>query len=214
LHGGIEEKRPSKSLLQSIVQFVQSSMNVKELEHIFQLHVSRAQTRIQGLTAVNQMLKLCSFGSVRHQLLRSLNRPFSDGGHYLDNIQTCGEKLTHAVTEAFCALFDQITNIIRDPNADLTSRLLALNICGMTFHDYDTYLLNKVKIFPLLRQIVSEKPKPLPTTISETTIAVVEKTAIKLASESKTETREKEKDEEKTRSESLVVENRVVDVTA
>lgn len=159
MHSRLEEKRPPNSLLQTIVQFVQSSISVKELERIFRLHVSRAKARIQGLNFFHQMLTICSFGSVRQQVLNCIGRPLYDGGHYLDNVQTCGKELAQTVAEAFSALFDQMTNIIRDPSIDAVSRLLALNVCGMAFQEYDTHLLIKAKIFSLLRQIMSEKPK-------------------------------------------------------
>jgi hypothetical protein len=150
---------PPRSPLQGVISFVMSTLSVKELERIFKLHTARARSRVQGLHYLQQLLSACSFGSVRHQVLGSLGKPLAtmEGGHYLDNIQTCGEELSHQVSEAFVGLFERMTALLSDATLDLTSRLLALNICGLSYQHFDVQLLMRARVFPLLRQIIAER---------------------------------------------------------
>eukprot|EP00029_Vermamoeba_vermiformis_P008050 TRINITY_DN365_c0_g1_i7.p1 TRINITY_DN365_c0_g1~~TRINITY_DN365_c0_g1_i7.p1 ORF type:complete len:4455 (+),score=2004.27 TRINITY_DN365_c0_g1_i7:138-13502(+) len=186
---------PPRSPLQGVISFVMSALSVKELERIFKLHTTRARSRVQGLHYLQQLLSACSFGSVRHQVLGSLGKPLAttEGGHYLDNIQTCGEELSHQVSEAFVGLFERMTALLSDATLDLTSRLLALNICGLSYQHFDVQLLMRARVFPLLRQIIAER---LAMSTSTTVRVRLSDEEVNMAGSGGIELKEKQEEEE------------------
>jgi hypothetical protein len=106
---------------------------------------------------LTETLRICSFGSVRHSLLQEMRQPLVDGGHYLDNIQTCGKRFTQIVTEFFGVLLHKLSDIISNPSSeDIVSRLLALNIYGMAFQHYDASLLMKNKAISHLHETITQ----------------------------------------------------------
>lgn len=147
---------PPRSPLHAVASFVQSSLSTQELEELLRVHVERAKSRVEGLQYYRQILCLVSFHSTRHQVLGSLGSPFSAGGHYLENIPTCGLELTTQVANAFYPVFEEIVKILGNKNADNGSKLLALIICGVAYHESDVDLLRTAKIFPLLQNIITE----------------------------------------------------------
>jgi hypothetical protein len=129
-------------------------MNVNDLEDIIKRHLLRAKDRIYGLVYLTETLRICSFSSVRHCLLHEMKHPLIDGGHYLDNIQTCGKRFTEAVTKVFSELFNELSGIIKDHSSDIVSRLLALNIYGMAFQQSDASLFTKNNIISSLHETI------------------------------------------------------------
>jgi hypothetical protein len=147
--------------LQGVVSFVSSSVvSVRELERIVRLHISRAKGRVAGMNHLAQLLNTVSFAVTRQQAIGSIGRPLREGGHYLDAISACGELLAQTVSESFGKLFELLTSLVSNNDVDPTSRLLALNLCGLSFAPSDVGLLQKSRIFPLLQKLVSDRPVP------------------------------------------------------
>ena len=150
-----KQKLP-RSPLPAVTSFVKSDLSVDEMKKAVEIQSERAKIRNSGLTFLIQLLKFASFGSARHLLLSSLKSTLSHSSHYLINIETCGKSLTQQIFLSFVSLFDVLTNYLKDPSFDVTSRLLALDVCSLSFEDFDAQLLYKSNIFPILQQIVHE----------------------------------------------------------
>jgi hypothetical protein len=149
--------------LQAIVSFTQiPNISVKELEGLIRVHMARAQTRVQGLLSLNQVLAMCSFGLVRHQMLGSISRPLVGGTHFMDAITSCGYKLALDVDQAFSYLFQELVKTFSSPQNDPTSRMLGLGICRMSFLDSNVNLLQNTRVFQILCDIVSETDQDVP----------------------------------------------------
>lgn len=113
--GGFRKSAPKpQSPLHAVSSFVQSPLSTQELEQLIIKHGSRANSRIQGFQYFHQLLSMVSYSCARHQLLSCLGPPISNGGHYLDNIPTCGPDLTTRVVSSFTLLFEDIIKILRD----------------------------------------------------------------------------------------------------
>lgn len=77
---GILETR-HRTPLHAIVAFVESDLQIADLESAVGTRAERAKARIEGLTAINQLLEMQNsaicLGSVRHLLLGVLGRPLA-----------------------------------------------------------------------------------------------------------------------------------------
>ncbi len=94
----------------------------------------------------------------------TLRLPLRDGGHYLVNIEACGESMRKQVCDAFRDLFGRIVAVAGNASRDPLSRLLAVRVCTMTFLDQDVSTLMtpseiKCSVFELLQQVLLE-PSP------------------------------------------------------
>jgi len=153
-----KHEAPPSSPLQGIVSFSENpAVSVKELERFIRVQIGRGKLRVEGLNDLHQVLRLCSFGSVRHQILGAIGKPISAGGHFLEGVTTCGYELTASIEHAFGLLFEELVRTLGSTAYDPTSRLLALGICGLAFRDSDATLLQKTRIFPILCDIFAEK---------------------------------------------------------
>jgi hypothetical protein len=94
---------------------------------------------------------------VRQQILGSIRKPLKGGGHFLNDISTCGHQLSLKVEHEFSILFEQLINILRLPTNDPISRILSLGITGLSFRSSDVQLLQNTELFQLLCDNVSEK---------------------------------------------------------
>lgn len=161
-----------KTAVDSVLSFVDGSANnVRDFEKHARLHASRAVAREKGLKTLSTLLESFGdrcFGSLQHQLLSSLRLPLRDGGHYLDNIQACGEALRKRVCDAFKGLFSRVVDLAANSKRDPVSRLLAMRICTMTFLEQDVAVLMKpssidLSVFELLQRVLLESaPEPEP----------------------------------------------------
>jgi len=148
------DEPPPTSPIQGVVAFTTNqSITVKDWERVLRVQATRAKSREQGLIYLRNLLSLCHFAAPRHQLLGSLSV-----SHYLDGIQSSGQSLTSRVTDLFGELFISLAGIVNDTSLDYTSRLLALNVCAISYTENDALLLSKADIFQLLHNIMSEKP--------------------------------------------------------
>lgn len=102
--------------------------------------------------------------SPRPRDFSTLRLPLRDGGHYLVNIEACGESMRNQVCDTFRDLFGRIVGVAGNASRDPLSRLLAVRVCTMTFLDQDVSTLMtspevKCSVFELLQQVLLE-PSP------------------------------------------------------
>lgn len=149
------DEPPPTSPIQGVIAFTTNqSITVKDWERVLRVQATRAKSREQGLVYLHRLLSTCNFAAPRQQLLGPLNV-----SHYLDGIQSSGLAPTERVTELFGELFIALAEIVKDTTLDSSSRLLALNVCAISYTEHDAVLLQKADIFRLLHQVMSE-PAP------------------------------------------------------
>lgn len=83
-------------------------------------------------------------------------------GHYMDNIKVCSHELRKKLISSFVVIFDDILSMIKSPNLDLSSRQLALRICGISYQSQDAFLLHRSNIFPLTCELFHPTEAKLP----------------------------------------------------
>lgn len=99
--------------------------------------------------------------------------PFSH--HFLDGLWGCGRLLTEATEREQEQLFTQIIGIIKDQPQESSKELsvhtgcaiLFLRILSMNFRLRDHNMLNKLRVFPLVRKLMSRRSQILETQLGE-----------------------------------------------
>jgi hypothetical protein len=126
------------------------------MQAVLTLHSQRALHRVAGLTFLNNVLGLISFGSARQQVLSGLRPCLASGSHYLDRVEACGRKNAADVERAFGLLLQQLVVLVSSSSSDLESRLSALEVFSMRFRCFDAGVLSQVGVLRALMSVIVE----------------------------------------------------------
>ncbi|RHY28980.1 hypothetical protein DYB32_005554 [Aphanomyces invadans] len=172
----MERLNTPKTVTELVLEFVQSDVDVGEMQTILETRNKRAQSRVLGMSTVAKALGASSSGRLQHVLLEGLAKTMREIGledacstslHFFNSLNGCDElkrkELSEAVAQCLKACADILGNnklskwADESPTASAALISSALKAIAMDYDVRDSYLLYDSKVLPhILRLLPSE----------------------------------------------------------
>ena len=164
------------NIVDLLALFVQADLPVHKFTRLIAAQSRRAQQRLTAIEAVLALLTSSSYNTARLGLLSQLSNPFRacnayaagsemEGGpvglHYYSKIESCDFRLRKRVRSTFLSLYKLLAGYIKDQNAALSLRALALDMWAIEWIPLDHGELLDMGMLHTLHQLAQHAHYPL-----------------------------------------------------
>ncbi|KAG9403599.1 hypothetical protein AC1031_006240 [Aphanomyces cochlioides] len=169
----MERLKAPKSITELVLEFVQSDVDVQEMQSILVTRNYRASNRAVGISTIASALTASSSRRLQQYLLEGMARSMRQIGmedccltnmHFFNSTNGCDEKNRKILSEtiavclkAFAQVLSTKTSDTKDANIESAILTSTLKAMAMDYDVRDSYLLYESKVLPhILRLLPSE----------------------------------------------------------